>query len=158
LQRANFSLEFGVGKHHLRKRDGVRPDLRCLGKIDIVRIHARLFPSPALSSISSLRPRASLHSRVPACDPRGARTPTSAPTGRLCNRHFTGGCRLEGRLWIADVSLLVFPDLTKLRPSLSKVILPDQVEVPSLQKVIPPDSMPLSPLSQEAIDPVVTQF
>src|SRR5262245_9842056 len=44
LQRANFSLEFGVGKHHLRKRDGVRPDLRCLGKIDIVRIHARLPP------------------------------------------------------------------------------------------------------------------
>jgi len=48
LQRANFSLEFGVGKHHLRKRDGVRPDLRCLRKIDIVRIHARLLPSPTL--------------------------------------------------------------------------------------------------------------
>ena len=48
LQRANFSLELGVGKHHLRKRDGVGPDLRCLRKIDIVRIHARLLPSPTL--------------------------------------------------------------------------------------------------------------
>ena len=33
LQRANFSLEFRVGKHQLRKRDGVRPDVLCLGKI-----------------------------------------------------------------------------------------------------------------------------
>jgi hypothetical protein len=38
LQRANFSLEFRVGKHQLRKRDGVRPDVLCLGKIYVVRV------------------------------------------------------------------------------------------------------------------------
>jgi hypothetical protein len=45
LQRANFSLEFRMGKHHLRKRDGVRPDVLCLGKIYIVRVHEWLLVS-----------------------------------------------------------------------------------------------------------------
>src|SRR5438128_2550102 len=47
LQRANFSLEFRVGKHQLRKRDGMRPDVLCLGKIYIVRVHESLLPPPA---------------------------------------------------------------------------------------------------------------
>src|ERR1700738_1858423 len=49
LQRANFSLEFRMGKHHLRKCDGMRPDVLCLGKIYIVRVHERLHPPPAFA-------------------------------------------------------------------------------------------------------------
>jgi hypothetical protein len=49
LQRANFSLEFRMGKHHLRKCDGMRPDVLCLGKIYIVRVHERLLPPPAFA-------------------------------------------------------------------------------------------------------------
>jgi hypothetical protein len=47
LQRANFSLEFRVGKHQLRKRDGVRPDVLCLGKIYIA-----LFQQSAFEELS----------------------------------------------------------------------------------------------------------
>ena len=49
LQRANFSLEFRIGKHHLRKCDGMRPDVLCLGKIYIVRVHERLLPPPSFA-------------------------------------------------------------------------------------------------------------
>jgi hypothetical protein len=61
LQRANFSLEFRVGKHHLRKRDGVRPDVLCLGKIYIVRVHERLLRPSALREY---------HARVFTAPPR----------------------------------------------------------------------------------------
>jgi hypothetical protein len=38
-----------MGKHHLRKCDGMRPDVLCLGKIYIVRVHERLLPPPAFA-------------------------------------------------------------------------------------------------------------
>src|SRR5262249_37188014 len=47
LQRANFSLEFRMGKHQSCNRDGVWSAVLCPGKIYVVRVHERLLPPPA---------------------------------------------------------------------------------------------------------------